>query len=151
MVGIFSSGLTPALSGANQKEGARNMSKTVSLLTIVVVLLCCALSLQAQTATGTISGTVADESGAVVPGATVTITQKSTGNARTLTTNSEGLYSAPSLLAGDYEVRAEMQGFRTLVRDAQVLAGSDTTVNFAMTLGATREVVTVEAATAEIN
>ena len=127
------------------------MSKTLSFIAIVVALLCCALSLQAQTATGTITGTVADESGAVVPGATVTITQKSTGNARTLTTNTEGLYSAPSLLAGDYEVRAEMQGFRTLVRDAQVLAGSDTTVNFAMTLGATREVVTVEAATAQIN
>ena len=52
---------------------------------------------------------------------------------------------------GDYEVRAEQEGFRTLMRDAQVLAGSETSVNFSMSIGATREVVTVEAATAQIN
>src|SRR5262249_55675507 len=50
-----------------------------------------------------------------------------------------------------YEVKVELSGFRTLVRDAQVLAGSDTTANFVMTPSATREVITVEAATAQIN
>lgn len=109
------------------------------------------ISIQAQAPTGTISGTVTDASGAVVPNATITITNKATGVARTLTANSEGLYSAPALLPGEYEVKAELQGFRTTVRSAQVLAGSPTTVDMAMQVGATREVVTVEAATAQIN
>jgi len=94
---------------------------------------------------------VTDSTGAVVPSATITITNKANNVARNLTANAEGLYSAPALPPGDYEVRAEMQGFRTLLRDAQVIAGSATTVDLAMQLGATREVVTVEAATAQIN
>jgi hypothetical protein len=101
--------------------------------------------------TGLITGTVTDESGAVIPNVTITITNKATSTARSVTSNSEGLYSAPALLAGDYNVRAEMQGFRTLERDATVQAGTSTTVNLSMSLGATREVVTVEAATAQIN
>jgi hypothetical protein len=104
-----------------------------------------------QAPTGIILGTVTDSSGAVIPGATVVVTNKATGNARTLTANAEGLFSAPALQPGDYEVRSEMEGFRTLVREAQVLAGSNTTVDMSMSLGATREVVTVEAATAQVN
>ncbi len=109
------------------------------------------IPIQAQAPTGTILGTVTDSSGAVVPNATITITNKATGVARTLTANTEGLYSAPALAPGEYEVRSELQGFRTTVRDAQVLAGSPTTVDMAMLVGETREVVTVEAATAQIN
>src|SRR5258708_10984788 len=92
-----------------------------------VLLLAFGVSLYAQTGTGAISGTVTDESGAVVPSAAITITNRATGTSRPLKTNAEGLYSAPALLAGEYEVKAELSGFRTLVRDAQVLAGSDTT------------------------
>ena len=121
--------------------------------TAIVCLVLCfgALSVLAQAPVGTITGTVTDATGAVVPSATITITNKATSVVRTLTANAEGLYSAPALVPGDYEVRAEMQGFRTLVRDAQVTAGSTTTVDMSMTLGTTREVVTVEAATAQIN
>ncbi|HLG97464.1 MAG TPA: TonB-dependent receptor [Bryobacteraceae bacterium] len=108
-------------------------------------------NVQGQTATGSISGTVTDASGAVVPSAVVTVSNKATGIARNLATNTEGLYSAPALPAGDYEVRVEVQGFRTEVRSAQVLAGNSTTVNMALTLGATQEVVNVEAASAQIN
>jgi hypothetical protein len=101
--------------------------------------------------TGTILGTVADESGAIIPGATVTITNKATGAARSLTSNAQGLYSAPALEPGQYEIRVAIQGFRTLVKDAQVFAGTDTTVNLPMTLGESKEVVNVEAGTAQIN
>ncbi|PYS46486.1 MAG: hypothetical protein DMG13_29875, partial [Acidobacteria bacterium] len=125
------------------------MRKALSLL--IVLPLVAAATLSAQTATGMISGTVTDESGAVVPSAILTVTNKATGNARTLTANEDGLYSAPALPAGEYEVRAEMQGFRTEVRAAQVLAGSSTTVNMALSVGATQEVVNVEAAMAQIN
>src|SRR5579871_7059423 len=103
----------------------------------------------AQAPTGSISGTVKDEGGAVIPGATVTITNKATDFNRALTTNPEGLYSAPSLVPGEYEVRVEMQGFRTLVRPATVVAGGSTTVDVGLSLGTAQEVVTVEAATAQ--
>src|SRR5580692_11804500 len=105
----------------------------------------------AQAPTGTITGIVNDESGAVIPNANVTITNRATGISRAATTNSEGLYSAPALAAGDYEVRVEAGGFKTSVRQATVEVGSNTQVNMPMALGGTKEVVTVEAATASVN
>ena len=124
------------------------MSRVVlaSLLLALVFCLC----VVAQP-TGTITGTVADETGAVVPNATVTITNKATGFSRSATTNAEGFFSAPALPAGDYEVKSEVAGFRTLVRPATVQAGETTQVNMPMTLGQTQEVVTVEAAGAQMN
>ena len=127
------------------------MHKAAVSASLIVAAMLCTVVLQAQTSTGTISGTVSDATGAIIPSATVTITNSANANARTLTANAEGLYSAPALPAGDYQVRVEMQGFSTLVRSAQVLAGSETTVNLELKLGETREVVTVEAATASIN
>jgi hypothetical protein len=105
----------------------------------------------AQTPSGTILGTVKDESGAVVPNATITVTNKATNVIRSMTANAEGLYSAAALQPGEYEVRAEMQGFKTVVREAQVIAGGNTTVDMAMSVGEARQVVEVEAATAQIN
>lgn len=128
------------------------MCKRLSTPVVFLLLLALAgITLSAQTATGIITGTVTDATGAVVPSASVTVTNKATGIARTLSANAEGLFSAPALTAGDYEVRVEMQGFRTEVRAAQVLAGSTTTVNMALSIGATQEVVNVEAATAQIS
>jgi len=114
------------------------------------LLVAMGVTVYAQAPTGTISGTVTDESGAVVPNATVTITNKDTGFIRTVTTNAEGLYTAPSLPAGQYEVRAEMQGFRTTLRPAEVQVGGTTTVEMKMQVGQSKEVVTVESASAQI-
>ncbi len=105
----------------------------------------------AQAPTGIISGTVTDQSGAVISGASITIVNKATAASRSIATNGQGLFSAPALPPGTYEVRGEMNGFRTTVRDAQVVAGGATAVDLAMTIGETREVVTVEAANAQIN
>ncbi|MGD0437094.1 MAG: carboxypeptidase regulatory-like domain-containing protein, partial [Bryobacteraceae bacterium] len=115
-----------------------------------LTLLFCALCF-GQTATGTIVGTVADESGAVIPNVTVTITNKASGFSRTATTNAEGYYSAAALPAGQYQVKAEASGFRTLERDADVQVGGTLTVNMPMSLGGTKEVVTVEAASNQMN
>ncbi|HYL39093.1 MAG TPA: carboxypeptidase regulatory-like domain-containing protein [Bryobacteraceae bacterium] len=127
------------------------LKRTSALMFFVFLLGWTCFTIYAQAPTGTILGTVTDSSGAVIPGAAVTITNKATSIVRNLTANAEGLYSAPALPPGQYEVRTEMEGFRTLVREAQVLAGSSTTVDMSMSLGATREVVTVEAATAQVN
>jgi len=109
------------------------------------------LTLMAQAPTGIITGTVTDESGAVVPLAKVTITNKATDFTRSVLTNTEGFYSAPALPAGDYEVRCEQSGFRTIVRVATVQAGSTTSVDMPMQVGGTREVVNVEAASSQMN
>ena len=105
----------------------------------------------AQAPTGVISGTVVDQSGAVMGNATVTITEKATGTVRSLTTNNEGLYSAPALLAGEYEVRSEAPGFRSLVRQAVVTAGNTVTVDMQMALGQANDVITVEGQATAIN
>lgn len=125
-------------------------STIMSTLRCLTLFALCAL-LFAQAPTGTITGIVTDESGAVVPNVTVTITDKTTGAARTVITNASGLYSAPALPVGEYEVRAEKQGFRTDVRESTVQAGGIFTVNLPMSVGGTKEVVTVEAATNQIN
>ena len=124
------------------------MFRAIAALLGITLLSCASAFGQA---TGIIVGTVADESGAVIPNVTVTITNKATGISRTAAANAEGYYSAPALPAGDYQVKAEASGFRTLERDTTLLAGSTITVNMPMTLGATKEVVTVEAASNQMN
>jgi hypothetical protein len=131
-------------------EETTTMSITKPVL-IVLLILSVTASVRAQTATGSIVGTITDQSGAVIPNANLTIIGKGTGITRAVVTNSEGLYSSPALPAGEYEVRVQADGFATLSRAAQVLAGSDTTANMALRLGAASEVVSVDAASAEIN
>ena len=118
----------------------------------VVLLIACSISRPAfaQAPVGTISGAVADESGAVIPNASVKIRNKETGAERELVSNAEGAFSAPSLPAGVYEVRVELKGFRTVVREATVETGLTTTADIRMPIGQTSEVVNVEAATAQI-
>ncbi len=81
----------------------------------------------AQVPTGGLDGHVKDESGAVVPGATVTIRNKETGATRSLVTTEDGAYSAPQLPAGGYEVRVEVKGFRSALVNLMVQTGSTTT------------------------
>ena len=72
----------------------------------------------AQVNTATISGTVHDESGAVLPGANVVIQNQDTGISRTVITNETGRYSAPALGLGAYQVTVQLSGFQTQVRSA---------------------------------
>ncbi len=107
-------------------------------------------AVRAQAPTGAIAGVVTDPTGAVIPSARVVITNNETGLKRALATGAGGDYSAPALLAGVYEVTAEAPGFQRLARVAIIEAGSTTTVNLTMQLGATSETVTVDAASPQI-
>jgi hypothetical protein len=120
------------------------------LLGVVLLIACSIKPAFAQAPVGTISGVVADESGAVIPNASVKIRNKATGAERDLMSNAEGSFSAPALPAGVYEVRVELKGFRTVVREATVETGLTTTADMRLPIGQTSEVVNVEAATAQV-
>lgn len=127
------------------------LRRTSVLIPLLSLLIWTVMAIYGQAPTGTILGTVTDESGAVIPNATLTITNRATGIARSVVTNSEGFFSAPALPAGQYELRGEVQGFKTVVRQAEVEIGRSTTVNIPLSVGTSKEVVNVEAATAQIN
>ena len=123
------------------------MNYVVRYFRFFLIFLACLAYCPAQAPTGDIAGTVFDESGAVVPSATVTAVNKETGLSRTFTTGPSGAFSATSLPSGVYEVKAEAAGFRTLLRQATVETGTVTTVDMHLQVGATTDVVTVEAVT----
>jgi hypothetical protein len=95
---------------------------------------------------GTIVGNVQDEKGAVVPGATVTITNKETGQTRETMTNESGDYSFPNLLPGVYDIKITKQGFATFTKtDLSVSTNNITRVDAPMKVGSVTDVVSVAA------
>jgi hypothetical protein len=108
----------------------------------------------AQEATsGSISGTVTDSTGAVIKGATVSLTNTDRGETvRAVATNSAGYYTANSLPLGTYTVKVEDSGFKTDVVTGLVLNAADAlTVNRTLVPGAVSEVVSVTAAAAQLD
>src|SRR5438874_2927639 len=101
---------------------SRFLSASLSLLFTVVFF----SALLAQTTTGTISGDVTDSSGAVVANVSITVQNGETGLSRSATTTANGGYRVPDLPIGTYKVSASAQGFKTLVRAAEVATGAVT-------------------------
>ncbi|PYR62481.1 MAG: TonB-dependent receptor, partial [Acidobacteria bacterium] len=102
---------------------------------------------RAQLATAQINGRVTDSSGAVLPGATVTMMQTATGLTRSIVTDDTGSYLISNLPTGPYRLEIALQGFRTYVQTGLVLqVGATPTVNATLALGSLEEAVTVEAA-----
>ncbi len=98
----------------------------------------------AQVTTGTISGTVRDITGAVVPGAEITINHQETGNVRRITTDSQGRYLVPNLALGQYSLQATTGGFQTVSRTGvRLTLGQQAVINFTLSPGAVAETVTV--------
>src|SRR6266511_2752474 len=111
-----------------------------------------AVRVSAQSFKATVIGTVLDSSGAVVPGATVSIVQEGTGLAAGTTTSSEGTFALPQLPPGRYELTIELAGFRKFVQRGLVLETDQTRrVEAGLELGSIAEAVTVEAKAAVIN
>ena len=121
------------------------------LVLFAVSLLSTLLWSQATISTGSIQGTVTDPSGAVVPGATVTVTNRTTGQAITLTTNQSGAYNAGSLTPGAYLVRVEAKGFQTLEQAVLVQVGAIAGGNLKLKLGLGTEIVSVEENAIQVN
>src|SRR5712691_1484828 len=101
----------------------------------------------AQLSTAQLSGRVTDESGAVLPGVTVTATQTDTGLTRSVTTDGTGSYVLPNLPTGPYRLEAALQGFRTYARTGIVLqVAAAAAINVVLAVGNLQETVSVEAA-----
>ena len=89
---------------------------SVALLIAIWLMVWAPREAQAQ-ATGSIAGVVTDETGAVIPGVTVTITNTATNQSRTTVTGTDGYYSVLLLQPGQFEVKATLAGFKTVTRD----------------------------------
>ena len=99
----------------------------------------------AQSAGGTILGRMTDPAGAVIPNGQVVIKNVETGVARTVATNGSGLYQAPNLSPGIYEISATAAGFgTTVVNNAELTVGAELKVDVSMKIGAVGQQVVVE-------
>src|ERR1044071_2343247 len=114
---------------------------------ILILLLVAVASAAWAQGTAQLSGTVRDESGGVLPGVSVTVTQTNTGLVRTTVTDSTGGYLLTNLPTGPYRLEVALQGFKTYVQTGIVLqVGGTPTVNAVLNVGTLEQSVTVEAA-----
>ena len=113
-------------------------------LAIVAMALCSSTLVAQTTGAGTITGTVLDPNGAVVPAATVAVRNTSTGSTKALATNEAGLYVAPFLTPGTYEITVTKAGFAKVLRtDLTLQVGQVLTIDIPLPLQTTTETVTV--------
>jgi len=120
-------------------------------LTMCAGLLLLSSSALAQSTFGSITGIVADPSGAVVPGAQVTVTNEGTGAVREVSTSALGTFNVPNLDVGSYRIRVSAKGFTTYQRSGLNLAANQVlNVNVQLAVGPTTSVIEVQAATPTI-
>ncbi|HTY61305.1 MAG TPA: carboxypeptidase regulatory-like domain-containing protein, partial [Acidobacteriota bacterium] len=121
-----------------------NLKKQLLVMAALILLV---FSAQAFSQTNaSISGSVTDESGGALPGASVTVTNNATGVASKVLTNSAGVFNVPGLPGGTYKISAEMTGFQTQVKtDLSLVAPSVLRVNFTMKIAARNELIEVSA------
>jgi len=119
---------------------------------ILAMVLLCAMAATGQTNKGGISGTVADATGGVIPGATVTVTNLGTNQTVKLTTSAEGSYSATSLDPVTYRITVEAAGFKkSVLNNVKVDTATTVTANVTMEPGEVTNEVTVTAEAPLIN
>jgi len=120
---------------------------------VFAVLLITGLSVVGQTTVsqGSIQGTVADPSGAVVGGAKITITHKATGQVISTTSTNSGTYNSGGLIPGDYTLRVEAKGFRTAEQGFAVQVGVTSSGNIKLEVGEASQVVEVQASSIQVN
>jgi len=116
----------------------------LGLLSLSLLLMASATLFGQTTGSGTINGTVRDPAQAAIPGANVTIQNVDTGIGRAIVTNEAGLYSAPFLQPGHYEITVSKAGFTNLSRkDLTLQVGQTLTIDLQLTVQGREEQVTV--------
>jgi Carboxypeptidase regulatory-like domain/TonB dependent receptor len=123
-------------------------SFTQAVFSFIVLMSLFVFTVIAQTTTASVTGRVADGQGNVVPGATVTATDKGTGQTRTAVTNSDGEYTITELTPGTYSITVEAQSFsKALLESIELNIGARQTLNFDLKPGSVSETVTVTSET----
>ena len=116
----------------------------ISAIFLTILTIVASDALLAQGRTASISGNIMDESGAVLPGVTVTVTNLDTGISRSLVTDDTGRYRAPELELGNYGVKAELAGFQTTIRSGiELTVGRSAVVDIFLKVGEVSEEITV--------
>ena len=115
------------------------MMRRLTVVVVTAALVLGAASAMAQTQTGEIVGRVSDNTGAVLPGVTVTITSPALLQPQVAITSNTGSYQFTRIPIGSYNVRFELPGFKTFVRE-----GVQITVGFNAEINATLDISTVE-------
>jgi hypothetical protein len=122
------------------------MHRFAAAFRLCVLVFVCACVAFAQRDLATITGTVTDSSGGVVPNARVTITETGTGQVYQLTTNAAGEFTRPALKPSTYNVTVAAPGFKQFERrDVVLTAGDRTGVNISLSLGDIGQTVEVSA------
>ena len=114
------------------------------LLVLASTIVLTSAAAAAQVLYGSLTGTISDESGAAVPGATVTIQNEATGLALTAVSDGTGSYTIRNIAGGTYTLRASLQGFKEFVQTGiPITAGGIVRINGRLEIGALSEAVTV--------
>ena len=130
----------------------RRWARRASVLVAIVALAAGSARAQSQAVNGTIEGTIKDASGGLLPGVSVTIHNTDTGAERVVVTDANGIYRAPLLPLGTYQVTAELSGFKKYQQtNIPLTAGSTAVINMAMEVGGITEVVSVQADSAVVD
>src|SRR6266478_4153381 len=133
-----------SLRSTSKRSWGVGFRKAFQMLGGVMGMLLLCLPLFSQGSSGRILGTVTDQSGGVVSGATVTVTDTDRGVTKTLVTNEPGEYNAPNLTPGTYKVRVEAKGFKALERQNVVLeVGKEVRVDMSLVPGGVAETITI--------
>ena len=127
------------------------MKKYLSLLLAAGTISVTAAGQVVSTNGGSIQGTVTDPTGAVVPGATVTVTNPDTGYAKTVTTDNAGLFVVGPLNPGNYQEKISASGFTNLAINTVVRTGTVTSGNAKLALGSSAETIEVDAGAVQVN
>src|SRR5213079_553861 len=119
-------------------------SAVLALCFLLVVTLSPSVPANAQVSGATLSGTITDASGAVIPGVMISIKNRATGVVRNVTADEAGLYTAPNLQAGAYDVTAAAPGFNTVSQtNISLTVGAQQQLNISMKVGDTAQTVEV--------
>jgi len=125
-------------------SGRMRVANRLAVCSVLVVLATCTLlTAQNVVLTGSLGGRVTDQSGAVVPGASVVVENLATGVQQSAQTNHAGLYRFPVVMPGNYSVTAGLKGFRDVKVLVRVLVGNTTSQDIKLQVGASADTVKV--------
>jgi hypothetical protein len=125
-------------------------TKTILLATFAFLTVALSVAVAQNAVTGSLTGVVTDTSGAIVPGATVTVTDTATQAVRKLTTNEAGRFSAPLLKPSNYSVSASTAGLQSATTTIAVLVGQVATTDLQVSPTGTIQTVIVSADTGQL-